>query len=66
MRLRWKRHVEYLDKFLKRASHADEAERLHIADRLVHARKKLSEVEAADYWKTLTGTLGAEPIGSYR
>ncbi len=62
----WKRHVEYLDKFLKRASHADEAERLHIADRLVQARKKLGEVETADYWKSLTGTLGAEPIASYR
>ena len=28
----WRRHVEYLDKFLKRASHADEAARLGIAD----------------------------------
>jgi phosphoenolpyruvate carboxykinase (diphosphate) len=62
----WKRHVEYLDKFLKRPSHADEAARLHISDRLCDARKKLSEVEGADYWKSLNGTLGAEPIGSYR
>ncbi|MEQ1887435.1 MAG: hypothetical protein ABL967_20420, partial [Bryobacteraceae bacterium] len=62
----WKRHVEYLDKFLKRASHADEAARLHIADRLTQARKNLAEVEGEDYWKTFSGTLGAEPIGSYR
>ena len=62
----WKRHVEYLDKFLKRASHSDEATRLDIAGRLTQARKKLSEVEAVDYWKHLNGTLGAEPIASYR
>ncbi len=31
----WRRHVDYLDRFLKRASHADEAARLGIADRLV-------------------------------
>src|SRR6185295_13472516 len=58
----WRRHVEYLDKFLKRPSHADEAERLQILDRLIHARKTLEEVEAADYWRKLSGTLGAEPV----
>ena len=28
----WLRHVDYLDRFLKRASHAEEASRLGIAD----------------------------------
>jgi hypothetical protein len=61
----WSRHVEYLDKFLKRASYADEAARLGIAGRLTRARKTLDEVEAPSYLEKLSGTLGAEPIGNY-
>ncbi|HEX5221761.1 MAG TPA: hypothetical protein VFZ59_19505 [Verrucomicrobiae bacterium] len=61
----WRRHVEYLDKFVKRASHADEAERLGIPSRLIRARKKLEEVEAPAYLAALAGTLGAEPIEPY-
>ncbi|MGN6644131.1 MAG: hypothetical protein ACTHKU_14130 [Verrucomicrobiota bacterium] len=61
----WCRHVDYLEKFLKRASHADEAVRLQLPHRLVRARKQLDAVESADYWKTLRGTLGAEPISKY-
>ena len=48
----WRRHVEYLDKFLKRASHADEAARLGIAAKLERARKTLAEVESPDYRET--------------
>ncbi len=61
----WRRHVEYLDKFQKRASHADEAARLKIASRLTKARQMLEEVESPEYLKRLTGTLGAEPIDAY-
>jgi hypothetical protein len=61
----WQRHVEYLDKFLKRGSHSDEAERLGIPDRLIQARKTLKEVDSADYLEKLRFTLGAEPIGNY-
>ncbi len=61
----WRRHVEYLDKFLKRGSHAEEAGRLGIPDRLVHARKILHEVESADYIEKLRLTLGAEPVDTY-
>ena len=46
-------HVDYLDTFLKRASHADEAARLGIAGRLERARKTLAEVESPDYLKTV-------------
>ena len=60
-----RRHGDYLDKFLKRPSHVDEAARLNIGDRLVKVRKNLEQVEAADYLKKLSGTLGAEPIGNY-
>jgi hypothetical protein len=61
----WRRHVEYLDKFSKRPSHADEVGRLGIASRLTRARKALEEVEATDYWQNLSGTLGAEPMAAY-
>jgi phosphoenolpyruvate carboxykinase (diphosphate) len=61
----WRRHVEYLDRFQKRASHADEAVRLGVPHRLVRARSKLDEVESAAYLGKLAGTLGAEPVDSY-
>jgi hypothetical protein len=61
----WKRHVEYLDKFLKRPTHADEATRLGIAGRLTNARTMLATVESAEYLGRLSGTLGAEPIEAY-
>jgi hypothetical protein len=61
----WKRHVDYLDKFSKRASHADEAVRLGIPHRLARARKRLEDTESATYLETLAGTLGAEPVDSY-
>lgn len=62
----WRRHAEYLDKFLKRPSHASEAERLGILARLAQARKTLEEVESPAYPGKLTGTLGAEPLEAYR
>ena len=61
----WRRHVEYLDKFLKRASHADEAARLGIAARLNIARKTLAQVDSPGYLEFLRGTIGAEPIDGY-
>ena len=61
----WRRHFNYLDRFARRTSHADEAARLGIADRLARARNFLEEVEAPDYLKKLSSTLGAEPIENY-
>jgi heterodisulfide reductase subunit B len=61
----WKRHVEYLNHFLRRSSHEDIAASLGIGDRLARARKTLEEVESPDYLIKLSGTLGAEPIESY-
>lgn len=60
-RLLWRRHVEYLEKFLKRPSHASEATRLDIAGRLAMARATQTVVEASSYPQTLVGTLGADP-----
>jgi hypothetical protein len=61
----WKRHVEYLNQFLRRPNYADVSENLGIGDRLTAARKTLEAVESADYLKKLSGTLGAEPIENY-
>ena len=60
-----RRNVEYLERFLKKHSHADEATRLNIPERLVRAREFLKKVEGADYLETLRGTIGAEPIEPY-
>jgi hypothetical protein len=61
----WKRHVEYLNAFLHKPSHADVAENMKIADRLTQARKMLDQVESQNYLKKLVGTLGAEPVENY-
>ena len=61
----WIRHVDYLDKFLKRTSYADEAARLEIPRRLENARKTLEKMESPDYEASLRGTIGAEPIEPY-
>jgi hypothetical protein len=61
----WRRHVEYLNQFLRKPNHTDVAEQLGVSDRLTRARKILEEVESPAYLKNLSGTLGAEPIESY-
>ena len=61
----WRRHVDYLNSFLRRPSHADVAEKLDVAARLTRARKTLEQVESPDYLRQLAGTLGAEPIEHY-
>ncbi len=61
----WRRHAAYLERFLKKTSHADEAVRLGIAGRLERSRKMLDEVESPAYLKKLSGTIGAEPMESY-
>ncbi len=61
----WKRHVEYLNGFLRKPSHGDVAETLGIGERLVRARKTLEEIESPAYLEKLSGTLGAEPVENY-
>jgi len=61
----WRRHIDYLDKFLRLTSHADEAERLGIAGQLSEARIALQKVESPAYLESLRGTIGAEPIEAY-
>jgi hypothetical protein len=61
----WRNHVSYCERFLKRTSHADEAARLGVAERLKLARETLATVSAAEYLADLRGTIGAEPIVNY-
>jgi hypothetical protein len=61
----WRRHIEYLEKFLKRPSHADEAERLGIPSRLAQAEKTAELADSPAYLESLRGTIGAEPIEPY-
>ena len=61
----WRGHVSYCERFLKRASHADEAARLGIAGRLKLAQDTLARVQTPEYLGSLRGTLGAEPISQY-
>jgi len=58
----WKRHVTSLQSFLDLESHADEAARLQVAERLEQARAKLKEVQTKRYLKSLIGTIGADPL----
>jgi hypothetical protein len=61
----WSRHVRYLEKFLKRKTHTEEAERLGIAVRLEQAIKTLREAEADSYLQRLRGTIGTQPISEF-
>jgi hypothetical protein len=61
----WRRHVEYLNQFVRKTTHEDVSEQMKIGDRLNNARKVLAEVESAEYLKKLSGTMGAEPIEAY-
>jgi len=61
----WKRHVEYLNQFLRKPTHEDVADRMQIASRLDRARKTLAEAESPAYLRKLSGTLGAEPVEGY-
>ena len=58
----WQRHIEYLTGYLDRESHADEAGRLKISEKLKIASQKLQQVSAASYLDDLLGTLGADPV----
>ncbi|MFM1768349.1 MAG: hypothetical protein RJA22_878 [Verrucomicrobiota bacterium] len=58
----WMRHVATLEKFLTKASHADEANRLDIPGRLRRARAELERVKAPGYLEQLRGGLGLQPL----
>jgi hypothetical protein len=57
----WRRHSDYLEKFLGRPGYAEEAQRLGIRDRLSHARVMIERIKTPGYLDELVGTIGAEP-----
>jgi len=61
----WRRHVEYLNAFLRKTSHADVAEKLDVSRRLTQAREMLEAIESPAWLAGLSGTLGAEPVAAY-
>ncbi len=60
----WTRHAAYLGEFLARPSHADEAARLGIAQRLDRVQRHLAAASAPSYLERLYGTIGADPMGA--
>jgi hypothetical protein len=57
----WKRHVAYLERFLRNPTYASEADRLGIAAKLEQARGQLTGVREPGYLESLRGLIGAEP-----
>jgi hypothetical protein len=57
----WRRHSDYLARFLDSAGHAEEAERLGIRERMARARATVDRVRSPGYLDELAGTIGAEP-----
>jgi hypothetical protein len=57
----WQRHVKYLELFLSRETHREEAARLGIAMRLKEAHHQLRGSALPEYVEKLHGTLGVEP-----
>jgi hypothetical protein len=62
----WRRHVRYLQNFMALPSHADEARRLAISERLEAAQAALDRVQQATYLDSLEGTIGADPLRAPR
>ncbi|TPQ29217.1 hypothetical protein [Methylomonas koyamae] len=62
----WRRHVGYLEGFLRDNSHQAMVGQLKLAERLQQAQRKLQQVSGPEYLKSLVGTLGADPLGPYR
>jgi len=62
----WRRHVRSLQQFLALPSHADNAQRLAIVERLDAAQAALNRVQQAAYLESLVGTIGADPLQAPR
>ena len=58
----WERHINSLAAFLSQPGYEDEAQRLNIPERLTEAQARLDMLRSPDYLKTLTGTIGADPL----
>lgn len=57
----WTERIKYLDTFLSRDTHEEEAERLNVNERVHAARRQLKKCQSSDYLRELEGTLGLDP-----
>lgn len=60
----WRRHVQYLDRFLRDESRRADVARLGIARRRQLAAAELVRVSSLAYLDALIGTLGADPVST--
>ena len=58
----WKAHVNYLENFLAKASHARVAERLDVKSRLSRAKEQLAHYSSKEHLSNLVGTIGKQPL----
>jgi hypothetical protein len=58
----WRKHVAYLENFLKKKNYAEEAARLGIPAKLELARRTWDEVKSPAYLAGLKGTIGLQPL----
>ncbi|MBI2517995.1 MAG: hypothetical protein HYV95_13915 [Opitutae bacterium] len=59
----WQRHVQTLTAFLAEPANADVVERLALRDRLAAAQAEAARVATKEYYDSLVGTLGVQPLG---
>ena len=57
----WKRHIAYLQDFLKKPNYQSELDRLKVTKRLENAKFRLAEISNPAYRASLVGTIGADP-----
>lgn len=58
----YKSHVDYLENFLLKKSHAAVAEHLDIQARLKKVKERLAQVSSEEHLSNLVGTIGRHPI----
>ena len=57
----WKRHLAYLDNYVRSSTIADEETHLDLPTRRAHTATELHRVSSPSYLESLVGTLGADP-----
>ena len=61
----WRSHATYLQNFLKKKNHQEEAGRLGIASKLESAWEMYHKAKSPDYLAGLQGTIGLQPLPSF-
>jgi len=62
----WQRSVDHLKAYTADPAREQETERLALQDRLVLAMEQLEMASSNQYVQSLSGTLGADPLGAYQ